>query len=198
SAGTKLLIAILFVLMFVIFLIGLQIGRIVEKGLEEAPPARVVAKPDIPSSFDEEIAKKIEGFAGEEKPPGGEQGAPPGKEEERETAPPARAEKTLPSEKPLPAVKQEKPAREKSRVNVRTGYFLQVGVFSVEKNAESLRERAAGKGFPVVLERFRGKRGRLLTRVMIGPYASRDEALRHRGEVSRKLGVAKPLLVVRK
>jgi DedD protein len=89
------------------------------------------------------------------------------------TAPPARIDMAAPAPAPVmsPAPKSEVPAGA-------SAYSVQLGVFSNPANAEQLRARLTQNGISSYLE----------TRVRLGPFATRQDALAAQ-ERLRKLGM---------
>ncbi|WP_018605241.1 SPOR domain-containing protein [Uliginosibacterium gangwonense] len=65
-----------------------------------------------------------------------------------------------------------------------TGFMVQLGVFNNQSNAEELRTKLALAGIPTQVE----------TRVQLGPFKTREEALKAQ-QTLRTLGVAQGLLV---
>lgn len=69
-----------------------------------------------------------------------------------------------------------------------SGWAVQVGSFSVEKNAYQLRNRLHARDFPVSVERVVVK-GRTLHRVRVGPQASRAESETIRERLRREANI---------
>ncbi len=69
------------------------------------------------------------------------------------------------------------------------GFAVQVGAFSKSADAIALRDRARAAGFSAFTETVATDKGNL-TRVRIGPVASRAEAERLQAQVQAKLGLA--------
>jgi cell division septation protein DedD len=69
------------------------------------------------------------------------------------------------------------------------GFAVQVGAFSKSADAIALRDRARAAGFSAFTESVATDKG-TLTRVRIGPVASRAEAERLQAQVQSKLGLA--------
>jgi len=65
-----------------------------------------------------------------------------------------------------------------------TGFMVQLGVFNNQSNAEELRTKLALAGIPTQVE----------TRVQLGPFKTREEALKAQ-QTLRSLGVTQGLLV---
>ena len=94
-----------------------------------------------------------------------------------EQAKPERAEPAETPEPPIPA-----PAA------ADVGFAVQLGAFSKTADANALRDRARAAGFSAFTEQVATSKG-TLTRVRIGPVASRADADRLKGEVRAKLGM---------
>ena len=69
------------------------------------------------------------------------------------------------------------------------GWAVQVGSFGREENAREQAQRLRAEGFPAFVERASAN-GRGVWRVKVGPRAQRDEALRLRDEVQRRMDVS--------
>jgi DedD protein len=69
------------------------------------------------------------------------------------------------------------------------GWAVQIGSFGREENAREQAERLRAEGFPAFVERASAN-GRAVWRVKVGPRAQRDEALRLRDEVQRRMDVS--------
>jgi cell division septation protein DedD len=83
---------------------------------------------------------------------------------------------------PLPAARQEPPPQAAER------FTLQIGAYTTSANAEKQRSLFEGLGYPVeVINRV--KEGRSLFLVLVGTYASADEARGAGGEIRKKHGV---------
>ncbi|NIS75801.1 MAG: hypothetical protein GTO08_11115 [Deltaproteobacteria bacterium] len=199
GVGYKFLVASLLIIMFVIFLIGLQIGRVVEKTSRETRGNRVVTK-----TFDEEdVGKRIEGDIEKmreiQKPNNQERRVIvpsetmdlPRKKPEEKDEPAAIAEKQAPASR---VEKKEEKSRKQSRL--REMLYLQVGVFSVAKNAENMKNRLEKYGMGVKIEAYGPKKGTLLRKVLVGPFSSAEELEREREKILRLTGT-KPILVKR-
>jgi cell division protein FtsN len=199
GVGYKFLVVSLLIIMFVIFLIGLQIGRVVEKTSRETRGNRVVTK-----TFDEEdVGKKIEGDIEKmreiQKPNSQERRVIvpsetmdlPQKKGDKKDVPAAIAEKQAPASR---VEKKEEKSRRQSRL--REMLYLQVGVFSVAKNAENMKNRLEKYGMGVKVETNSPKKGTLLRKVLVGPFSSSEELEREREKILRLTGT-KPILVKR-
>ncbi|MCA1790902.1 MAG: SPOR domain-containing protein [Thioalkalivibrio sp.] len=69
------------------------------------------------------------------------------------------------------------------------GWAVQVGSFGREENAREQAQRLRAEGFAAFVERASAS-GRGVWRVKVGPRAQRDEALRLRDEVQRRMDVS--------
>lgn len=199
GVGYKFLVVSLLIIMFVIFLIGLQIGRVVEKTSRETRGKRVVTK-----TFDEEdVGKRIEGDIEKmreiQKPNSQERRVIvpsetvdlPQKRAEKQDKPAAMAEKQAPASR---VEKEVKKSGKQSRL--REMLYLQVGVFSVAKNAENMKNRLEKYGMGVKIETYGPEKGTLLRKVLVGPFSSAEELEREREKILRLTGT-KPIRVKR-
>lgn len=75
-------------------------------------------------------------------------------------------------------------------------YFLQVGIFSVEKNVENLQDALSQSDIPVTVEAFENRGGRTLKKVLVGPFLSSFDA---EGEIERvrELTGLDPIVIMR-
>lgn len=92
---------------------------------------------------------------------------------------------------PRPAATAAKPAAPKPAAPAAadTGFAVQLAAFSKPADAVALRDRARAAGFSAFTETVATDRG-ALTRVRVGPVASRADAERLQAQVQAKLGVA--------
>jgi general secretion pathway protein D len=77
-----------------------------------------------------------------------------------------------------------------------SSYFLQVGIFSIEKNVENLKNTLHQNGMPVMIEPFETKRGDILRKILVGPFYSGSDAERELDRVREITGLD-PLIVKR-
>ena len=68
------------------------------------------------------------------------------------------------------------------------GFAVQLGAFSNAEEATRLRDRARSAGFSAFVESVRTDKG-TLSRVRVGPVASRADADRLKAQVAAKVGV---------
>jgi cell division septation protein DedD len=85
---------------------------------------------------------------------------------------------------PAPAKLPAPPPSAAAAQPVNTNFVVQLGVFNNITNAEELRAKLKQAGIPSLLE----------TRVQVGPFASRDEAVKAQDKL-RKLGLGNGMLV---
>jgi cell division septation protein DedD len=102
----------------------------------------------------------------------------------RTQEPPAPAQADKPSVQPAPTARP--PAAELPRNGVApTAFTLQVGAFSTQANAEKQKQFFENLGYPVeVISKMRDTR--MLFVVLVGTYASYDEAKGKGGEIKKK------------
>ncbi|NNM83422.1 MAG: SPOR domain-containing protein [Burkholderiales bacterium] len=84
---------------------------------------------------------------------------------------------------PAPTVVSPVAVSQSSPAAIPHGYYLKVGVFSNEANAKDLRAKLSSEDFKTLVEPMKSEKG-LQTKVMVGPFASRDEA----DKALRKIG----------
>ena len=94
------------------------------------------------------------------------------------TAPPPSA--------PAAPVAAPTPAPKPATADV--GFAVQLGAFSIEAEADKLRDRARAAGFSAFVEQVRTDKG-TLSRVRVGPVATRAEADRLKSQLAAKLGI---------
>lgn len=96
--------------------------------------------------------------------------------------------KPVPPPAVKPAAPAPKPAETAKPAASGTGFAVQLGAFSNAADANALRDRARGAGFSAFVEQVRTDKG-TLSRVRIGPVASRADADRLKTQVASKIGV---------
>lgn len=197
GVGYKFLIVSLLIIMFVIFLIGLQIGRIVEKTSREGGGSKVVTRTFDEEDIGQKIRSDIEQMRDKEYD---------GRRISKETVSsgtPASQEKMVkkPDEPkhgrvtkiPDTGVQKSVPAKVEQK---RDMLFLQVGVFSIGNNAENMKVRLEKYGLKVRIETHKTEKGEFLRKVLVGPYFSAEEVTKEREKIRRLTGT-KPVLVKR-
>lgn len=106
-------------------------------------------------------------------------------------APPATTTASTPA--PAPASTPAAPAAPapapEPRAAAGTGFAVQVGAFSKAEDAARLRDRLRAAGFSAFIEDVRSDKG-VLSRVRVGPVATREQAAALRAQVSGKVGVS--------
>lgn len=106
-------------------------------------------------------------------------------------SPATAAPATAPAAPPKPAAPKpaaQKPAAPKPAV-ADTGFAVQLGAFSKPEDAAALRDRARAAGFSAFVESVATDKG-TLSRVRLGPVATRAEAERLQAQAQAKLGIA--------
>ncbi len=197
--GFKFLIVSLLIIMFVIFVIGLQIGRVVEKTSKEGKGNRVITKTFDEEDVGEKIRNDISGMREDKRQGDGTGGIAP-------SATPRVVEKTPSAQITKDPEKAEKKSvsketssqrkRRKTAAVTRQLLFLQVGVFSVEKNADRMKRRLEKYGLKVTIETYKQRNGQVMRKVLVGPYSTASEVTREREKIERLTGT-KPVLVRR-
>ena len=110
---------------------------------------------------------------------------PPVAKPEAPTAPKPAAT-SPPASKPAAPIAAPTPAPKPAAADV--GFAVQLGAFSVEAEADKLRDRARAAGFNAFVEQVRTDKG-TLSRVRVGPVATRAEADRLKAQLAAKLGI---------
>ena len=99
---------------------------------------------------------------------------------------PAKAEPAKPvAAAPQPPAPRPEPAKPAASG---TGFAVQLGAFSSSADAIALRDKARASGFSAFVEQVRTDKG-TLSRVRVGPVASRDDADKLKAQVAARLGV---------
>lgn len=102
---------------------------------------------------------------------------------------PAAAKPAVPAAKPVAVAPPPQPAALAAPATAGIGFAVQLAAFSKPADATALRDRARAAGFSAFTESVATDKG-TLTRVRIGPVASRAEADQLQAQVQAKLGVA--------
>ena len=124
----------------------------------------------------------------------------PVKEEAKAPKTPKKTEVVKKTEEKQGHTKEEKPSYTKKEVaqiasHIKEhGYFIQIGAFSQKDKAVALKEKAGKEGFTAMIKEINSD-GKILYKVLIGGYSSRDEAEKLIGKVKEKLGIEKPFIV---
>lgn len=162
-----------------VFLIGLQVGRYIEK---RGAPAEGRGDPQARDNA-ADIRKDLGAFSEEA---AGVRAVPPpdadndARETERRVTFPETLARKDPG--PAPLVRQDAKGKGASApgkpVAAREKPFLaQAGVFRSKGAAQAMKTRLSGAGYPAKVVESRGKK-RILFRVLVGPYAAKDAAAR--------------------
>lgn len=154
------------------------------------PPKKIVEIPNRLSPVPDPVTPAIvqeepESVEPSESQPAAVPAPPPvpvAKPEPAPVKPPVVKEKPASAPKPAPAASKpavKKPEAPKSAVSKgafgETGFVVQVGSFSQERNAAVLASRLAANGFPAFVERS-SSAGKWVYRVKVGPRPSRNAA----------------------
>lgn len=100
-----------------------------------------------------------------------------------ETAAPPPAPKPAVAKQPRPPA--EKPAPKTVSAVAKGGWVLQVGSFTQQANAQSLRDRLKKAGYPVTVQVAKGADGSV-HRVLVGPVRDRPAAEKLRDKLARE------------
>lgn len=163
----------------VVFLIGLQVGRYIEKS--GASPQDQGAKTGRDNAAD--IRKDLGAFSEEAAgvrpvpPPDADNGA---KEAEKSVTFPETLARKNPGPAPLvgPDAKGKgAPSAGKAIAPRGKPFLAQSGVFRNKGSAQAMKARLSKAGYPAKVVESRGKK-RVLFRVLVGPYAGKDAAVK--------------------
>ncbi len=160
-----------------VFLIGLQVGRYVEKSAARDGQA---AKPGQDNATD--IGRDLGAYSEEAAkvrpvpPPDADNGV---KETEKSVTFPETLARKEPG--PVPLVRPEGgktgvASAGKAAPRAKP-FLLQSGVFRNKASAQAMKSRLSRAGYPAKLLESRGKKG-VRYRVLVGPYAARESALK--------------------
>ncbi|MFT4255876.1 MAG: SPOR domain-containing protein [Pseudoxanthomonas sp.] len=103
--------------------------------------------------------------------------------------PVAAAPKPVETPKPAatPAAPGPEPAKPVAPAAASTGFAVQLGAFSNVAEANALRDRVRAAGFSAIVDQVRTDKG-TLSRVRVGPVATRAQAEQLQAQVAAKLG----------
>lgn len=94
--------------------------------------------------------------------------------------------KLAPAETAKPKLKSVKAKQKPTAID--RGWVVRVGTFSVAENASNVIAKLKSKGFDPSSEKIKSQKDGKVTRVWVGPYATRVEAARVRSRVERSIG----------
>ena len=134
------------------------------------PAAATAASPVTTQALPPEPAKPVQ--------------APPA-----ETARPVASAPTKPAaESPAPAPAPARPVEAPGPAAASVGFAVQLGAFSHAADANAMRDKLRAKGFSTFVEQVRTDKG-TLSRVRVGPVASRAEADQLKAQIAAKAGI---------
>jgi cell division septation protein DedD len=170
SSQLILIFVAILVLGIVVFLLGVSVGkkqgRIVEETqLADKPTEQIIEqKPVSQKESADPISQELESHkkAGEDK---------------------AQPEKVTAKQVVKPKVESSKPAPSSQRQNV---YWIQVGAYSSQQNANTVVEEYKGKGYNAIVIEPSPTDRRKLYRVRLGGYATREQAEKARDELAQQ------------
>jgi len=173
GTGYKLLVVSLIIIMFVVFLIGIQIGRVIQ-GNEKIGGGTVVK--GIPSEEDtlrQRIKEDIEKMRGQMSEELRRELDKEDKQKlEKKKVVKTPTENTLKRREIQGRVEHPPSPAPKKALSpvIKKHLFFQVGVFSVDKNARTLKRKLERQRIPVKIELVKQKDGSLLRKVLAGPF----------------------------
>jgi cell division septation protein DedD len=169
SSQLILIFIAILVLGIVVFLLGVSVGKkqvkiqgdtqLASQPAEQITQEKPVPQKEVSESIDQELASHAK--AQEEKVP-----------EEKIEAQPA---------KPKPKPTQQAPAAQ-----AQNNYWIQVGAFSSQQNANAMAEEYKSKGYNAVVLAPSSSDRTKLYRVRLGGYATREEAEQARDNLARQ------------
>src|SRR5690606_18924084 len=109
--------------------------------------------------------------------------AAPKPEPKQEAPKPAPAKPVAATPGPAPAPKPAAPAASS------VGFAVQLGAFAQAADANALRDKVRAAGFSAFVEQVRTDNG-VLSRVRVGPVASRADAEQLKAQVAARIGIA--------
>lgn len=189
------------VLFAIVFVIGIQVGRVIEKNAakKEKEAGKEGGAIEVGKQPSAEIGREIGSFSEEAaklpSPP-----APTPGERLRETERSVTFRETLERKTPQPADLVPPPAkkelsREKPEAAATAArIFVQVAAFRDRAGAETMRKRLAQGGHKASIAAPNAGNGETFHRVLVGPYPDRDAATRAMRKVAAETG-GKPFLV---
>jgi DedD protein len=184
--------AILLIFLAVLFLPWLFDGAGYESmpGLEQPIPDRpVFVEPHLPSAPARPRLDRPDDSGATERTAVDVPEIPPAPAAEPEQPP--QADAGVPAPPPRPAAARPAPSPAPVTADARgekVGWAVQVGSFGREANAREQVQRLRDAGFPAFVERA-SVDGRSFWRVKVGPWAQRDEAMRLRDEIQRRMDI---------
>jgi cell division septation protein DedD len=89
---------------------------------------------------------------------------------------------------PKPAEPVAKPAETPKPAASNVGFAVQLGAFSSAADANALRDKLRAGGFSAFVEQVKTDKG-TLSRVRVGPVASRADADKLKAQVAAKVGI---------
>ncbi len=130
------------------------------------------------------------------------QALPPDASQQPQAGQPAKPAQTPPAETrpvatapkpavatPKPAVVPAKPVEAPKATASNVGFAVQLGAFSHAADANALRDRLRAGGFSAFVEQVKTDKG-TLSRVRVGPVASRADAEQLKAQVAAKVGIS--------
>lgn len=184
------------VVMVAMFLIGLQVGRVIERGgrTAEAKSEPAAAKAGAAAS---DIKKDLGAFSRDAVsvpivPP------PDAKEATNDVEKSLTFRDTLSKKEDVPVPLERAAPKDNASVPKVAGggtpaggrgFLVQIGAFRDKGIAESYRRKMEKAGFPVKTVKGTGKTGETLYRVFVGPYAEKDAARRARKRIKSEMKI---------
>lgn len=174
------------VVLAVVFVIGIQVGRVIEKNAAKREVASgktggpIVLGKETPG----EISREIGSFSKEAERLGSPPATSP-EERVRETERSVTFQETLNKKQVVPPKQLQLPSEKPPPPEQRsvagppaagTRLYVQVAAFREQKGAETIRRRLERSGYRSRIVPSKSKTSGTIHRVLVGPYAGKDEA----------------------
>ncbi len=183
------------VVMIAMFVIGLQVGRVIERGgrtaeaKSETAATKAAAAPDIKKDLG---AFSKDAVSVPIVPP------PDAKEATNDVEKSLTFRDTLSNKEDVPVPLERATPKDNASVRKDTGggtsaggrgYLVQIGAYRDKGIAENYRRKMEKAGFPVKTVKGTGKTGETLYRVFVGPYAQKDAARKARKRIRSEMKI---------
>lgn len=176
-----------------VFVLGIQAGRVIERRAHRSggPGGSSAAAGIVPGRIENaavrDVSREMAAYSEEASrvPPAPAQSA---RERLEETEKSVTFPATLAGKAPAPVPLGPGTAA-LDKAGAHGGYLVQAGAFRERSGADALLARASKVGFKGSVAESRGAKGRVVYRVLIGPYATRGEADNAARAIKRRLGV---------
>jgi len=172
------------VVLAVVFVIGIQVGRVIEKNAakKEVASGKTGGPIVLGKEVSREISREIGAFSAEAEKLGSPP-APSPEERVRETERSVTFRETLEKKQTVPpklvqSAREKRPAQESRSEASATGtrLYVQAAAFRERDGAETMRNRLEKSGYRSIIAPSMSKTSGVIHRVLIGPYTGKGEA----------------------